>query len=110
MLFSNTNEGYTVLNYIDLAIASFIALISTFLLTFGVTKFAIRFKFFDFPNQRKIHKYVTQRNVGLGIFLGAALGFWYLQPEHIHLTSIAIIVRVIVVIGLLYYRLYKLYS
>src|SRR5699024_10671423 len=105
MLFSNINEGYTMLNYIDLAIASFIALISTFLLTFGVRKFAIRFKFVDFPNQRKIHKYVTPRIGGLGIFLGAALGLWYLQPEHIHLTSIALGALVIVVTGLLDDRL-----
>jgi len=105
MLFSNINEGYTMLNYIDLAIASFIALISTFLLTFGVRKFAIRFKFVDFPNQRKIHKYVTPRIGGLGIFLGAALGLWYLQPEHIHLTSISLGALVIVVTGLLDDRL-----
>src|SRR5699024_3044206 len=105
MLFSNTNEGYTMLNYIDLAIASFIALISTFLLTFGVRKFAIRFKFVDFPNQRKIHKYVTPRIGGLGIFLGAALGLWYLQPEHINLTSISLGAMVIVITGLLDDRL-----
>ncbi len=94
-----------MLNYVDLMIASFIALISTFILTFGVRKFAFRFNFVDFPNQRKIHKHVTPRIGGLGIFLGAALGLLYLQPEHIHLTGISLGALVIVITGLLDDRL-----
>lgn len=94
-----------MLNYVDLMIASFIALISTFILTFGVRKLAFRFNFVDFPNQRKIHKHVTPRIGGLGIFLGAALGLLYLQPEHIHLTGISLGALVIVITGLLDDRL-----
>lgn len=94
-----------MLNYVDLMIASFIALISTFILTFGVRKLAFRFNFVDFPNQRKIHKHVTPRIGGLGIFLGAALGLLYLRPEHIHLTGISLGALVIVITGLLDDRL-----
>src|SRR5699024_12318411 len=48
-------------NYTDLAIAFFIALITTFLLTFPVKKLAIKLKAVDLPNYRKIHKKVTPR-------------------------------------------------
>lgn len=90
-----------MLNYVDLMIASFIALISTFLLTFVIRKLAFKFNFVDFPNQRKIHKHVTPRIGGLGIFIGAALGLLYLQPEHIHLTGISLGALVIVITGVL---------
>lgn len=90
-----------MLNYVDLMIASFIALISTFLLTFLVKKLAIKFHIVDFPNQRKIHKKVTPRIGGLAIFLGAALGLLYLQPEHIHLLEISLGAVVIVITGML---------
>src|SRR5690625_4982949 len=75
-------------NYMDLAIAFLISLISTFLLTYPVKKIAIKFKVVDFPNYRKIHKKVTPRLGGLAIFLGAFLGVLYLQPHHEHLPSI----------------------
>src|SRR5699024_7707597 len=88
-------------NYVDLMVASFIALISTFLLTFVVRKLAFKFNFVDFPNQRKIHKKVTPRIGGIGIFIGAAMGLWYLHPEHIHLTGIGLGALVIVITGLL---------
>lgn len=90
-----------MLNYVDLMVASFIALISTFLLTFVIRKLAFKFNFVDFPNQRKIHKQVTPRIGGLGIFIGAALGLLYLQPEHIHLTGISLGALVIVITGML---------
>src|SRR5690625_3970180 len=88
-------------NYVDLMIASFIALISTFLLTFVIRKLAFKFNFVDFPNQRKIHKEVTPRIGGLGIFIGAAIGLFYLQPEHIHLKAIGLGAIVIVITGIL---------
>ena len=88
-------------NYVDLMIASFIALISTFLLTFIIRKLAFKFNFVDFPNQRKIHKKVTPRIGGLGIFIGSAIGLLYLQPEHIHLTGISLGAIVIVATGML---------
>ena len=90
-----------MLNYVDLMIASFIALISTFLLTFVIRKLAFKFNFVDFPNQRKIHKEVTPRIGGLGIFIGAAIGLFYLQPEHIHLKAIGLGAIVIVITGIL---------
>src|SRR5690625_6640394 len=91
----------TMINYVDLMIASFIALISTFLLTFVVRKLAFTFNFVDKPNHRKIHKVITPRIGGLGIFIGAAIGLLYLQPEHIHLTGIRLGAVVIVLTGVM---------
>src|SRR5690625_1158995 len=94
-------EENFMLNYIDLMIASFIVLISTFFLTFPIKKLAIKFNIVDFPNYRKIHKKVTPRTGGLAIFIGAALGLLYLQPEHIHLLEISLGALVIVLTGIL---------
>ena len=90
-----------MINFVDLAIASFIALISTFFLTFAVKKLAFKFNIVDFPNRRKIHVHPTPRIGGLAIFLGAALGLLYLQPEHIHLQAIFMGAIVIVVTGII---------
>src|SRR5690625_3066962 len=90
-----------MINFVDLMIASFIALISTFFLTFPVKRLAIKFNVVDFPNYRKIHTKVTPRLGGLAIFLGAALGLLYLQPEHIHLLEISLGAIVIVLTGML---------
>ena len=90
-----------MLNYVDLMIASFIALISTFFLTFPIKKLAVKWNIVDFPNHRKIHKKVTPRAGGLAIFIGAALGLLYLQPTHIHLFEISLGALVIVITGLL---------
>lgn len=90
-----------MINFLDLAIASFIALISTFFLTFLVKKIAFKLKIVDFPNQRKIHIHPTPRIGGVAIFLGAALGLIYLRPEHIHLNAIIIGSLVIIITGVL---------
>lgn len=90
-----------MLNVIDLMIASFIALISTFFITFPIKKLAVKFNIVDFPNQRKIHTKVTPRIGGLAIFFGAALGLLYLQPEHIYLSEISLGAFIIVLTGAL---------
>lgn len=90
-----------MINFLDLAIASFIALISTFFLTFVVKKIAFKFEIVDFPNQRKIHIHPTPRIGGVAIFLGAALGLLYLRPEHIHLNAIIMGSIVIIITGIL---------
>src|SRR5690625_4973025 len=90
-----------MLNYVDLMIASFIALISTFFLTFPIKKLAMKLKIVDLPNHRKIHKEVTPRAGGLAIFIGAALGLLYLQPVHIHLLEISLGALIIVITGML---------
>ncbi len=90
-----------MINFVDLMIASFIALISTFFLTFLVKQIAFKFNIVDLPNQRKIHKEATPRIGGLAIFLGAALGLLYLQPEHVHLLEISLGAVVIVITGIL---------
>ncbi|WP_099159446.1 glycosyltransferase family 4 protein [Virgibacillus ndiopensis] len=88
-------------NYVDLVIAFFIALISTFLLTYPIKKLAIKLGVVDLPNARKIHKYVTPRLGGVAIFLGAFLGALYLQPKHEHLLEILLGAIVILITGML---------
>lgn len=88
-------------NYVDLAIAFLIALVSAFLLTYPVKKLAIKIKAVDLPNDRKIHTKVTPRIGGLAIFLGAILGALYLQPSHPHLPEIVAGAFVIVLTGML---------
>ena len=73
-------------NYVDLMIASFIALITTFFLTFPIKKLAIKFQIVDIPNQRKIHVKPTPLMGGLAIFLGAVFGLLYIQPQHEHIV------------------------
>ncbi|WP_164667622.1 glycosyltransferase family 4 protein [Virgibacillus doumboii] len=90
-----------MINYTDLAIAFFIALIATFLLTYPVKKLAIKWGVVDLPNHRKIHKKVTPRLGGLAIFLGVFLGGLYLQPHHEHLPEIILGAIVILITGAL---------
>lgn len=90
-----------MINYVDAMIASFIALISTFFLTFLVKKLALKLNIVDFPNQRKIHKVVTPQAGGLAIFFGVVLGLLYLQPSHPHLVGISLGAVTIIVVGLL---------
>lgn len=88
-------------NYVDLAIAFLIALISSFVLTYPVKKLAIKWKAVDLPNYRKIHTKVTPRLGGLAIFIGAFLGVLYLRPSHEHLPEILLGAIVIVLTGAL---------
>lgn len=88
-------------NYMDLIIAFFISLITSFLATYLVKKFSIKIGAVDFPNQRKIHTKVTPRLGGLAIFIGATLGALYLQPAHENLLGITLGALVIIIIGAL---------
>lgn len=88
-------------NYVDLAIAFIIALVSSFLLTYPVKRFATWVGAVDFPNYRKIHKDVKPRLGGIAIFLGAVLGALYLQPQHEHLQEIFFGALVIIITGAL---------
>ncbi|MCF3942711.1 glycosyltransferase family 4 protein [Oceanobacillus alkalisoli] len=88
-------------NFVDLAIAFTIALVSSFLLTYAVKKFAVKVGAVDFPNYRKIHKEVKPRLGGIAIFLGAVLGMLYLQPHHEHLPEILAGAFVIILTGAL---------
>lgn len=90
-----------MLEYIDLMIASFIALITTFFATYLVEKLAMRLHIVDFPNQRKIHTQVTPRAGGLAIFIGVIGGLIYLRPQHEHLLEIALGAIVIILVGLI---------
>lgn len=90
-----------MLNQVDLLIAFSIALVSAFLLTYVVKKFAIKVGAVDLPNYRKIHKKTTPRLGGLAIFLGAVLGGLYLQPQHEHMLEIFLGAVVIIITGAL---------
>lgn len=88
-------------NFMDLGIAFIIALLSTFLLTFPVKKFAVKVGAVDLPNHRKIHKKVTPRLGGLAIFIGTFLGMLYLQPQDEFLFEIICGAIVIIITGAL---------
>ncbi|MFD2044467.1 glycosyltransferase family 4 protein [Ornithinibacillus salinisoli] len=90
-----------MLPYVDFIIAFFIALISSWLLTYPVKKLSMKVGTVDFPNQRKIHTKVTPRLGGLAIFLGAFLGAIYLQPHHEHLPEIVVGAVIIIITGAL---------
>lgn len=88
-------------NFANLAIAFFISLIASFVLTYPVKKLAAKAGVVDLPNQRKIHKKVTPRLGGLAIFFGAMLGGVYLHPHNVHLQAILLGAIVIVLTGAL---------
>lgn len=89
------------MNYIDLMIASFLALITTFFITFPIRKIAIRLNIVDFPNFRKIHTKVTPLLGGLSIFAGVFVGLLYLRPTHEHYVEIMLGAVVIIIVGIL---------
>lgn len=86
-------------NFVDISIAFMIALVSSFLLTYPVKRFAVWVGAVDFPNYRKIHKEVTPRLGGIAIFLGALLGGLYLFPKHDHMPEIFFGALVILITG-----------
>src|SRR5699024_7704537 len=88
-------------NYIDLMIASFIALMTSFLVTFPIKKIAMRFHVVDFPNYRKIHTKVTPLLGGLSIFIGMFVGLLYLRPTNDHYFAIMLGAFVIIIVGVL---------
>lgn len=90
-----------MINYIQLMFASFIALITTFFITFPLKKLAWKWQILDHPEKRKLHQHITPRMGGLAIFIGAAAGVAYLRPEHIHLTAVSVGAMIIVLTGLL---------
>ncbi|RDW20580.1 glycosyltransferase family 4 protein [Oceanobacillus chungangensis] len=90
-----------MINALDLIIAFLISLISSFLLTYPVKKFAVNIGAVDHPNHRKIHKKVTPRLGGISIFLGSLLGILYLSPTSEHLPAIFMGATVIIITGIL---------
>lgn len=88
-------------NFMDLGIAFIIALVTSFLITYPVKKFASKIGAVDLPNDRKIHEKITPRIGGLSIFIGAFLGVLYLQPHHEHLTEIFCGAVIIIITGIL---------
>lgn len=88
-------------NLMDLMFASFIALISTFLLTFPIKKLAIKMNVVDYPNKRKIHTFATPGMGGLAIFLGFSLGMLYLHPDRPEMIGIFIGSIILIITGIL---------
>src|SRR5690625_7587499 len=77
-------------NYFELTIALFMSALATFILTFFVKEFAVRFKFIDIPDFRKIHITPKPRLGGLAIYFGFLIGLLYLEPHAEHLPAIII--------------------
>jgi len=88
-------------NYFELTIALFMSALATFILTFFVKEFAVRFKFIDIPDFRKIHITPTPRLGGLAIYFGFLIGLLYLEPHAEHLPAIIIGSGIIVLTGAL---------
>lgn len=89
------------MNYIDLMIASFLALMTTFLSTFIIKKIALKLNVVDIPNHRKIHTTPTPLLGGIAIFLGFFVGLLYLRPMHDHYFEIMLGALVIIITGIL---------
>jgi len=88
-------------NYYELTIALFMSALATFILTFFVKEFAVKFKFIDIPDFRKIHITPTPRLGGLAIYFGFLIGLLYLEPHAKHLPAIIIGSGIIVLTGAL---------
>lgn len=89
------------MNIQQLIIPFMIALVTSFLCTYPLKKFAYKFGILDYPNHRKLHQGAIPRFGGLAIFFGASLGLLYLQPEHEHMQAIVLGAIVILITGLL---------
>lgn len=84
------------------AIIGFIvAFVVTIIATPFVIKLAIRLKFTDTPDARKIHTKIMPRMGGLAIFLGVASGFFASGLHHERVFSISIGAILIIALGLL---------
>lgn len=88
-------------NYVDLFVAFLIALLSSWLVTYPLKKFAVKIGAMDKPESRKIHIKETPRLGGLAIFIGSLLGMAYLQPQHEYLLEILIGAVIIIITGAL---------
>lgn len=88
-------------NYVEFVIALFMSALATFVLTFFVKELAIKFKFMDVPDFRKIHKNPTPRIGGLAIYIGFLIGLLYLAPNSQHLPAIIVGSAIIVLTGAL---------
>lgn len=90
-----------MLNVIDLIVAFVLSLVATLVLVYPIKKLAIKFKVMDIPDHRKIHITPTPRLGGLAIFIGTAIGLFYLQPVHEHFFEISLGALIIVITGVL---------
>lgn len=87
---------------VDLVIAFFLSAITTLAVTPFIKKLAIKLKCVDMPdNNRKKHERTTASMGGLAIFIGAAVGFLYLQPENPQMTAIIIGAIIMLLTGIL---------
>lgn len=88
-------------NYSEFVIALMMSAMATFILTFFVREFAIKYKFMDIPDFRKIHINPTPRLGGLAIYFGFLIGLLYLQPHSEHMPAIIVGSAIIVITGAL---------
>lgn len=89
------------MDILDLIKAFILTAISSYLLVYPIKKVAIKYRFLDFPEERKIHKMITPRLGGLAIALSVGIGIIYLKPESEALTSVILGGIVILIIGMI---------
>ena len=90
---NNTSHrvGVIMVNIADYVIAFLISGITTLLVTPLISKVAYKINAVDKPDHnRKTHNGTKASLGGIAIFIGAAAGFIYLQPEHPQMVAIIV--------------------
>ncbi|TFJ91648.1 glycosyltransferase family 4 protein [Lentibacillus salicampi] len=86
----------------DLVVAFVISALTALIVTPFINKLALRLGAADIPdNNRKNHHGIKASLGGLAIFIGAAAGFLYIQPEHPQMTAIIVGALIMLVTGIL---------
>lgn len=86
----------------ELVVALILSFMTSFFGTIIIKRLALRYNVVDRPdNIRKTHLETTPSMGGLAIFLGAAVGFLYLNPDNEHIGAIILGAFIILLTGLL---------
>ncbi|QKY70408.1 glycosyltransferase family 4 protein [Lentibacillus sp. CBA3610] len=86
----------------ELVIAFAISALAAFAITPLINKLALKLGAADIPDNNRKHHNGTKASLGgLAIFVGAAAGFLYLQPEHPQMTAIIIGALIMLATGML---------
>ncbi|MBP2076157.1 MraY family glycosyltransferase [Oceanobacillus polygoni] len=89
-------------NTSELLIAFLISCGTALLVTPLIIKLSFKFNIVDKPdNNRKMHKGAKPSMGGLGIFIGAAAGFWYLQPVSPEMNAIILGAFIMLITGII---------
>ncbi|SHF75597.1 glycosyltransferase family 4 protein [Ornithinibacillus halophilus] len=89
-------------NISELVVAFILSATTALLVTPIISRLAIKFNAVDKPDtNRKSHNGIKPSLGGLSIFIGAAVGFIYLQPVNVHMTAITIGALIMIITGML---------